>query len=54
MGLTHLSNNAKQEDTTSPLIFCPCCQQLNEGYTVYFSNNLEALRCSKCGIAFPK
>lgn len=53
MGWIHSSKDNNQA-TSSPLIFCPCCQQENEGYAVYFNNNLEAVRCSKCGIAFPK
>jgi len=38
----------------SPVFLCPCCRKKTEVFPVYFSGNLEAIRCGTCGIAFPK
>lgn len=35
-------------------VICPCCAESIKPDIVYFNKSLEAFRCTKCGIAFPK
>jgi hypothetical protein len=35
-------------------LICPCCLEKLEMDLVYFGNGMEAIRCSKCLIAYPK